>query len=1256
MDWQTNLYFLIIVITFVLTGYLSWYAWKHAGLPGVKAYALLALAECLISLCEIISMLSITPEQALFWFKFRFIFNAFMSILFVVFAVRYNGHGAWLSKRVIAILCVVPAVTQLFVWLNPDNFWLRQEVSFNKIGSFWISDVTTRVPGPWFTIYSFYSLLLIMLGIATLLLTAWSKRRQFLSQALVLALGALSGLATTVIPLFNLLPHVRFNVFVPGIGLSAVLYAIAIFRFNFIKQSPADNGNPHEPQYIAPDKRSSGFFIAVFIILISGISTLGYLSYRAYAIDFRARVDKELNSVANLKVDALTNWRNERYGDAQSFVKNAAFAALAETVVTNPKDTSSFGDMQNWLDSVRTSYSYKEILLLDQTGKLILSSPVGTNQPTEHIVTEIPSTLKTNQITWVDFHFHDTNEIHLSLLIPIKNKQNPVGVLVLDCDPYQWLYPFLQEWPAISDTSETLLVRKEGAEAVFLNPIRFNRESALNLRFPLTNTNLLAVKAVSGETGIVEGIDYRNHEVIGYVTQVPYSPWFLVAKLDKSEVFAPLVTRLWQTISFFGFLILATGSSMGLFWRRNRIQDYRNRLQAAEALRESEDKFRKAFITSPDGVSITRIADGTIIMVNHAYEEMLGYKTEDVIGKSTLDLNIWVNPSEREAIVQELQKTGVVKDAEVQFRTSKGDIRSGSMSATVVEINNTPHILNITRDITTRKQLENDLKQNNSRLAALFEIFQYESSNIQEFLDFALEKALFITESKIGYIYFYSEEKKEFTLNSWSKEVMNECTIQDTQVIYQLDKTGIWGEAVRQRKPILLNDYPAIDLLKKGYPEGHAHLKRFLTIPIFNGKEIVAVVGAANKESDYSEKDILQLQLLMDAVWKVVFKQQAEHLLIESEERYRALIKVAPVGIMVHSEDKVLFANPKIVQLLGAKSEKQLIGKSVFEILHPSSMEITKDRTKRILAGEKGVYPIEDVYKRLDGSPFNVEVMAVPLNFKGEKAVQVVITDVTERIRNSQMLKEYSEKLEEKVEERTRELQNAQERLIRQERLAALGQLAGSIAHELRNPLGVISNAATYLSLIQPEADAKIKEYIGIIQSETQTSEKIIADLLDYTRLQVMEMKPSDINEIVVNALRRTPIPKAIDILQNFESKLPKCVVNPNQIEQVVSNLVMNAIQAMPKGGEIRLNAKVKNFPGESEPMLMLIVEDTGSGISPENLEKIFEPLFTTKAKGIGLGLAVSRKLVEGNHGHISVESVVDKGTTFRVFLPIEKE
>lgn len=158
---------------------------------------------------------------------------------------------------------------------------------------------------------------------------------------------------------------------------------------------------------------------------------------------------------------------------------------------------------------------------------------------------------------------------------------------------------------------------------------------------------------------------------------------------------------------------------------------------------------------------------------------------------------------------------------------------------------------------------------NNERLESLLKVTQLQTSSVQELLDFALSEAVDLTQSKIGYIYFYNDEKKQFILNTWSKEVMKECAVLEPKTVYDLDQTGCWGEAVRQRKPIIINDYAADNPLKRGTPEGHVQLHNFLTIPmIFDGK-IVAVAGVANKNGDYNESDIRQLTLLMDNVWKI---------------------------------------------------------------------------------------------------------------------------------------------------------------------------------------------------------------------------------------------------------------------------------------------------------------------------------------------------------------------------------------------------
>jgi signal transduction histidine kinase len=255
--------------------------------------------------------------------------------------------------------------------------------------------------------------------------------------------------------------------------------------------------------------------------------------------------------------------------------------------------------------------------------------------------------------------------------------------------------------------------------------------------------------------------------------------------------------------------------------------------------------------------------------------------------------------------------------------------------------------------------------------------------------------------------------------------------------------------------------------------------------------------------------------------------------------------------------------------------------------------------------------------------------------------------DITERKQAEKELKTYSERLEEMVEERTRELRLAQEQLVRQERLAVLGQLAGSVSHELRNPLGIISNAAFFLRLAQPDANEKVKEYLHIIEAETLIGEKIITDMLDFVRNKTVEREPIAVSELLQQTLERYPVPPSVNVVTKIAKNLPLIYADPHLMVQVLGNLAVNAYQAMPNGGKFTLSASAEGA------MVVIAMRDTGVGIPPGNMGRLFEPLFTTKINGIGLGLAVSRKLAEANGGRIEVQSEPGKGSTFRLYLPV---
>jgi signal transduction histidine kinase len=244
-------------------------------------------------------------------------------------------------------------------------------------------------------------------------------------------------------------------------------------------------------------------------------------------------------------------------------------------------------------------------------------------------------------------------------------------------------------------------------------------------------------------------------------------------------------------------------------------------------------------------------------------------------------------------------------------------------------------------------------------------------------------------------------------------------------------------------------------------------------------------------------------------------------------------------------------------------------------------------------------------------------------------------------------LQEYSERLEEMVEERTQELRDAQEQLVRREKLAILGQLAGGVGHELRNPLGVISNAVYFLQMVLFDADESVKESLEMISEEVCNSAKIISDLLDFSRTRMPDREEVVVSELVAQVLEKRPPPGNVEVITEIAPDLPPVFVDPRQMGQVLGNLVTNVYQAMKEGGNLTFRARAERG------QVSLSVADTGCGIPPENMTRLFEPLFTTKTRGIGLGLAVSKSLVEANEGSIEVESEEGRGSTFTVKLPI---
>jgi len=234
-----------------------------------------------------------------------------------------------------------------------------------------------------------------------------------------------------------------------------------------------------------------------------------------------------------------------------------------------------------------------------------------------------------------------------------------------------------------------------------------------------------------------------------------------------------------------------------------------------------------------------------------------------------------------------------------------------------------------------------------------------------------------------------------------------------------------------------------------------------------------------------------------------------------------------------------------------------------------------------------------------------------------------------------------------------KELRETQEQLIRSEKLAAIGQLASGVSHELRNPLGAIKNAAFYVrrriaKTDLPATEPRVREFLGIIDEEADAANKVISDLLGFSRVAKPTVSPVSIAGVIEDALKHTPMSENVDLAKNIDNNLPMVMGDADQIRQVFINIVLNAQQAMADGGRLEIRARSKGEFVEVE------FADTGSGIPESVINKIFDPLFSTKAKGVGLGLSVCKSILERHGGDIRVESEVGRGTTFMVYLPTQ--
>jgi PAS domain S-box-containing protein len=339
------------------------------------------------------------------------------------------------------------------------------------------------------------------------------------------------------------------------------------------------------------------------------------------------------------------------------------------------------------------------------------------------------------------------------------------------------------------------------------------------------------------------------------------------------------------------------------------------------------------------------------------------------------------------------------------------------------------------QDITDRKRTEDALKRahaeleqriaearlNEDRMEAVLQLNHMADRPLKEITDFALEHAVALTKSKIGYLAFTNDDETVLTMHSWSKEAMAECAVLDKPLIYPVNTTGLWGEAVRQRKPVVTNDYAAPNPLKKGLPEGHLALIRHMNVPIFDNGRIVIVAGVGNKENDYDETDIRQLTLLMEGLWMLIQRQRAQAELKRHQDQLEQLVKnrtealqesrddlqsifdgmVDGLAILDYEANKFVRVNAALCRMLGY-SEEELLALGPLDIHPAEEIPVLVQRLQSRAEGNKGTENVPVVRK--DGTIFFADIASNLHNARGRPYLAGFFRDVTERIQAQEAL------------------------------------------------------------------------------------------------------------------------------------------------------------------------------------------------------------------------------------------------------------
>ncbi|WP_146201247.1 PAS domain S-box protein [Methanospirillum lacunae] len=904
-------------------------------------------------------------------------------------------------------------------------------------------------------------------------------------------------------------------------------------------------------EYIPKNFRLPLFIYLIILCLIIGT---GYFAVNYQQNINEKEIKSQLSAIADLKSSQISVWYHERDLDAEILAKD-----LVIPVYINSRNNPGSSDyiqvsLLEWMNTTLEKYDYQGIILLSPTGEVLLKEPQNALISQDSIHQYLSPALNSSDPINTDlFRDPDTHNPVMEYWCPIKEKTDGpvIGVLVYQIDPKRYLFPLIQSWPTNSETSESLLIRPEDNYVLFINDLRHVSNASLSLRIPLSKDDVPAVMAVKGQVGIVYGNDYRGVPVIADILRINGTPWYLVAKIDQNEIYAPFRFFVSLVMAILLLLLAVSGIAIWAVWvkRENDFISQNFELKQKELI--LADRVRLLMQQANDAIFIFD-SNWKIIEANDRASEQYGYSLDEFRQMSLADLR---SDKGKATLSEDLERMNnpLGSIVHTEHRRKDKSVFPTESSIRTINIDGATYHQAIIRDYTERIIFETELEKRNSdlyslneELGASFEELSSQEEELRHQMDTLKQSEIQMQELQNRLI----EAQKVGHLGSWEYYI-NTGQVWLSDEGFRLFGLDVNPEGLIELEKVLScvpdkdHVYRALmDLIEHEVP-----FKLEFTIqPIGSQTRILSSIAELIQGEE--KNPIKVIGIFQD----VTERKHIESQLRKQEEKLSAFFHSPILGtLMGDIYGNIFQANDEFLRIIGYSRyelEKGLIRWD--DITPPEFLQL--DQSSIIEAQEKGsCTPYEKQYFRKDGARIWVLIGYV-LTGEGKDESVAFILDISRVKEKEDLIQKLNQSLEEKILERTNQLESMNIELKEEVEERILAE------EEIQKALSLLTAAleSTADGLLVVDKSRKIVTYNKIFLSMWNIPDSIIKTDDDITTLgSVLHLvkNPDQFLE-KINQVYKDPSRETCDVLELLDGKLFERVSKPQKVgEEIVGTV-----------------------------------------------------------------------------------------------------